>query len=215
MKSTLLILFLLLPVCAAQAQADRERCIKNDTAPAVSSYYWPPDTEVQIYFQRDMFTAKERAVLLATIRHWSTIAEESGTGVKFIYAGELDATATCTNCLRITRTEVNRKDPKHNAFFYPVKLTNDWLLISARIELDFATTRPPALQSFMAHELGHGMGLADCRTCQEKKTIMNAFPGINHDNGLLAPSNCDVEIVKEIYELRRRVKNTEAAKAEP
>lgn len=207
MKSKLLIVFCLLPVCAVRAQDIREHCIQNATAPSASSYYWRPDREVRIHFQRGLFTTEERKVLLTTIRNWSIIAAESNTGVKFTYAGELDATATCTSCLRITRTEVNRKDPKHYAFFYPVELTADWLLISARIELDFATTQPRALQSFIAHELGHGMGLADCPTCQKKKTIMNSFPAINRDNGLIAPSECDVKIVKQIYEHRRRHEN--------
>ncbi len=36
---------------------------------------------------------------------------------------------------------------------------------------------------------------------------MNGFPGINRDNGLVAPSNCDLEVVKEVYQLQRRVAN--------
>jgi hypothetical protein len=61
------------------------------------------------------------------------------------------------------------------------------------------------LQGFMAHELGHGMGLQDCESCRKKKTIMNSFPGINKDNGLIAPSTCDLQVVRQVYELQRRV----------
>ena len=79
------------------------------------------------------------------------------------------------------------------------------LLLSAWIDFDSATTKPQALQGFMAHELGHGMGLWDCTSCKKNKTIMNGFPGINNDNGLVAPSACDLEVVQQVYQLQRRV----------
>ena len=60
----------------------------------------------------------------------------------------------------------------------------------------------------MAHELGHGMGLWDCRNCKKKRTIMNAFPGINKDNGLIEPSLCDLEVVRQVYQ-RRLAANTQ------
>jgi hypothetical protein len=34
---------------------------------------------------------------------------------------------------------------------------------------------------------------------------MNSFPGINDDNGLLAPSVCDLEVVRNVYRLQRNV----------
>lgn len=211
MKSTLLIIFLLLPLCVAKAQNSGGRCIKHRTAPPANSYYWPPDTNVKVYFARTMFTAEQREALFAAIKTWSEVASESGTGVKFTYVGEIDAVVICTGCLKVTRRSVHSNDPKHYAFFYPLRLDNDGLLISARIDFDFATTSPQALQGFMAHELGHGMGLWDCPTCKKKRTIMNAFPGINRDNGLIGPSHCDAEVVKEIYQLRRRAVNNGAS----
>ena len=57
----------------------------------------------------------------------------------------------------------------------------------------------------MAHELGHGMGLWDCKTCSKKQTIMNGFPGINQDNGLISPSDCDLEVVRGVYQLHRQL----------
>ena len=61
------------------------------------------------------------------------------------------------------------------------------------------------LLSTMAHELGHGMGLWDCKSCKKKQTIMNGFPGINKDNGLVEASACDLEVVRQVYQLDRRV----------
>jgi len=113
--------------------------------------------------------------------------------------------------LTVTRREVHRSDRKHYAFFNPLKQSDDGLLISAWIDFDFATTSPHALQGFMAHELGHGMGLWDCTTCKKKQTIMNAFPGINSDNGLIAPSACDLEVVRQVYRLQRQIANNVVA----
>ncbi len=73
------------------------------------------------------------------------------------------------------------------------------------------STEPKALQGFMAHELGHGMGLEDCISCKKKQTIMSAFPGINRDNGLIEPSACDLEVVRQVYELQRRVASNTAS----
>jgi len=72
-------------------------------------------------------------------------------------------------------------------------------------------TDPAALTQAMAHELGHGMGLWDCTTCKKKQTIMNGFPGINSDNGLIAPSACDLEVVRKVYRVQRRIANNVVA----
>lgn len=207
MKKLLPIIFILVATCAVKAQDSVEACIKNHNAPPANSYYWPPDTDVKVYFTRAAFNAEQRDTLLAAMLTWTVAAAESGAGIKFTYAGEVDGLVSCTGCLTVTRREVYKNDRKHYAFFNPLKQDSDGLLVSAWIDFDFATTSPEALQGFMAHELGHGMGLWDCTTCQKKKTIMNGFPGINRDNGLIAPSSCDLAVVKEVYQLHRRVAN--------
>lgn len=203
----LVILTVLLFVAAVElvAQERSKPCVTNRTAPPVSAYYWPPDTNVKVYFKRDMFTPEQRTMLFAAMETWSEVAVETGAGVSFTYYGEVDAMANCAGCLTVTRREVHKHDRKHYAFFNPLRQSSDGLLVSAWIDFDFATTKPQALQGFMAHELGHGMGLWDCKTCGKKRTIMNAFPGINDDNGLLAPSACDREVVRQVYQLQRRV----------
>src|SRR6266567_4773024 len=40
-------------------------------------------------------------------------------------------------------------------------------------------------------------------TCKKKGTIMNGFPGINKDNGLLGPSTCDLETLRNVYRSER------------
>ena len=206
MKIIFLTILILLISCAVDAQ-QVQPCIKNHNAPPVSAYYWPPDTDVKVYFTREMFTPEQRETLLNAMKIWSTASADMGAGIKFTYAGDSDGLVSCDGCLTVTRREVHKYDRKHYAFFNPLKQDRDGLLISAWIDFDFATTNPQALQGFMIHELGHGMGLWDCTTCKKKKTVMNGFPSINRDNGLLHPSDCDLEIVRQVYQLQRRVAN--------
>ena len=211
MKTTLLTIVVLLAVSVARAQEKAEACVAHDNAPPVSAYYWPPDTEVKVYFTREMFTDAQRQTLFAAMKTWSDSAAVTGAGIKFTYAGETSGLLSCQGCLTVTRRNVYKLDQKHYAFFNPLKQDGDGLLVSAWIDFDFATTNPQALQGFMTHELGHGMGLWDCTTCKKKKTIMNGFPGINKDNGLMTPSTCDLEVVRQVYEQQRRVSSSAVA----
>ena len=204
------ILILILSVSAI-AQETVQACVANRTAPPMNGYYWPPDTTVNVYFIRNMFTTEQRETLFAAMTIWSDASSRTGAGVKFSYKGEVGGLIDCHGCLTVTRRHVNTSDPKHYAFFNPLRRDSDGLLVSAWIDFDFATTNPQALKGFMAHELGHGMGLWDCDSCKKKRTIMNAFPGINRDNGLVEPSTCDLEVVRQVYELQRKVSSNVVA----
>lgn len=203
----LIFVSLLLFAAAVNAAAQETACVTNRNAPPANSYYWPPDTNVKVYFVRGMFTAEQRETLTTAMNTWSSVAAEAGAGVTFSYAGETETLSQCEPCLTVTRREVYKHDRKHYAFFNPLKQNHEGLLTSAWIDFDFATTSPQALLGFMTHELGHGLGLYDCTTCKKKQTIMNGFPGVNRDNGLVTPSPCDVEVVRNVYELHRRVEN--------
>lgn len=207
MKPVFVAILLLAAFATAAAQEPEPNCVTNHNAPPANSYYWPPDANVRVFFMRDMFTPEQRQMLFTAMNTWSEAATEAGAGVKFSYAGETDGLSQCNACLTVTRREVNKQARTHYAFFNPLEQDQNGLLISAWIDFDFATTKPKALLGFMAHELGHGMGLWDCTTCKKNKTIMNGFPGINSDNGLTAPSQCDVEVVRNVYQLHRRVAN--------
>ncbi len=204
---TILIALTLIAYPMVQAQSSTEVCAINRNAPPVSASYWPPDTSVNVYLDRNMFTSEERATLLKAMDNWTLSAANTGAGVKFVYAGEIDGMVNCNQCLTVTRREVYKTDRKHYAFFNPLKRDETGLLISAWIDLDFATTNPQALQGFMAHELGHGLGLWDCASCKKKQTIMNYFPGINRTNGLVEPSFCDLQTVRHVYQLERTFAN--------
>jgi hypothetical protein len=195
---------LLAPPPTLTPQSKEEACVTNRNAPPVSSYHWPADAQVKVYTVRNMFTLEQREALLEALKTWTMAGTETGAGVTFAYAGETENLVNCNSCLTIRKREVYKYDGHHYSFFNPLS-SDGRVLLSAWIDLDFATTSPHALQGFMAHELGHGMGLWDCETCKKKGTIMNGFPGINRDNGLIAPSRCDLVTLKDVYKQERQI----------
>jgi len=185
-----------------------ESCDENRNAPPVGPYHWPADAQVQVYFVRGMFTSEERSSVVEAMKAWSTASEELTSGVTFSDAGESAGRMSCRSCLTVERREVYNQDKHHYAFFHPMSEEDGRLLVSAWIDLDFGITNPKALQGFMVHELGHGMGLWDCTTCKKKLTIMNGFPGVNKDNGLITPSRCDLATVRDVYQRERQLAST-------
>jgi hypothetical protein len=185
-----------------------EVCTTNRNAPPVGEYHWPADTEVKVYFMHGMFTPEQTSALLEAMKTWKVADIEIGSGVRFAYAGETDSRMTCRSCLTITRREVFKNDRHHYAFFNPMKMDEGRLLVAAWIDLDFGITDPTALQGFVAHELGHGLGLWDCPSCKKKQSLMNGFPGLNKNNGLLGPSSCDLATTKSVYAEERQIAST-------
>ena len=198
-------IFLLSIPVGLNAQQINQVCTTNRNAPPTSTYYWRPDTTVKVYFTRDMFTPEQRLTLFETMTVWTEAAQRVGADIRFVDAGNSDGLVHCHDCLTVTRSEVYQRDRKHYAFFSPLSWDREGLLISAWIDFDVATTSLKALRSFMAHEMGHGMGLWDCKTCKKNQTIMNGFPGINQDNGLASPSDCDLEVVRRVYQHQRQL----------
>jgi hypothetical protein len=190
--------------------AKPEVCTTNRNAPPVGEYHWPADTEVKVYFVRGMFTPEQSSALLEAMKTWKDADREIGSGVRFAYAGETDSRMTCRSCLTVMRREVFKNDRHHYAFFNPMKMDEGRLLVTAWIDLDVGITDPNALQGFAAHELGHGLGLWDCPSCKKKQSLMNGFPGLNKNNGLLGPSSCDVATTKSVYVEERQIASVSA-----
>ncbi len=182
-----------------------EVCTTNRNSPPVGEYHWPADAEVKVYFMRGMFTPEQSSALLEAMKTWKAADQEIGSGVRFVYAGESASRVTCRSCLTVTRREVFKNDKHHYAFFNPMKMDEGRLLVTAWIDLDVGITEPKALQGFVAHELGHGLGLWDCPSCKKKQSLMNSFPGLNQNNGLIGPSGCDVATTKAVYREERQM----------
>ncbi|HKO60463.1 MAG TPA: hypothetical protein VJV03_04830 [Pyrinomonadaceae bacterium] len=179
-------------------------CKTKKSAPPVSLYVWPPDSKVRVYFMRGMFTREQRQTLLAAMKDWNQGVQQVGAGVSFTDGGETERRVSCSKCLTIARKHPKVKT-KFYATFYPVHYEQNGWLNSAWIEFDQATVDPTALQGYMAHELGHSLGLDNCPSCGNKKSIMNSFPAINRHNGLLSPTQCDLEVVRRVYNEHRKV----------
>lgn len=201
---TIFVLVLLTHIPAVKAQDISQVCKTNGNAPLAGPHSWPMKAAVKVYFSKNTFTSEQQEALLSTMTTWTRASIQVGAGVTFSYAGETNGVASCQDCLTITRWEAYKNDRKPYALFVRVKMNNDGLLVSAWIKLYVDTTSPRALQGFMAHELGHGLGLLDCTSCKKNQTIMNSFPGINQDNGLISPSRCDLEVVREVYRKQRQ-----------
>ena len=182
-----------------------EVCTTNRNAPPTGEYHWPADAQVKVYFVRGMFTPEQSSALLEAMKTWRTADKEIGSGVRFVYAGETDSRMSCRDCLTVTRREVFKNDKHHYAFFNPMKVDEGRLLVAAWIDLDVGITDPRALLGYAAHELGHGLGLWDCPSCKKKQSLMNGFPGLNKNNGMVGPSSCDVATTKGIYREERRM----------
>lgn len=194
-----------LPIPTIKPPRKSQLCTTNRDAPPVGDYHWPADSDVKVFFLRNTFTPEQRAALLDGMEVWTTARSETGSGVRFVDAGETEIRENCRSCLTIRRRDVYKQDKHHYAFFYPMNRDAGRLLVSAWIDLDFGITNPTALKGFMVHELAHGLGLWDCTTCKKKRTIMNSFPGINKDNGLVIPSTCDLATVRDVYQQERQV----------
>ncbi len=182
-----------------------EVCTTNRNSPPVGAYHWPADAVVKVYFSRNMFTPEQTSALLAAMKTWTTADQEIRSGVRFVYAGETESRMTCRSCLTVTRREVFANDRHHYAFFNPMKMDEGRLLVTAWIDLDVGITEPRALEGFVAHELGHGLGLWDCPSCKKKQSLMNSFPGLNQNNGLVGPSSCDVATTRSVYQEERQI----------
>jgi hypothetical protein len=194
-----------LPLSGDETRKSPEVCTTNRNSPPVGPYHWPANSEVKVYFTRSMFTPEQGTMLLEAMKTWNAVGAEIKSGVKFVYAGETDRRMNCRGCLTVTRRDVYKQDRHHYAFFHPMQELGGGLLVSAWIDLDEGITEPKALQGFMAHELGHGLGLWDCPSCKKKRSLMNSFPGLNKHNGLIAPSTCDVATMKGVYQSDRQI----------
>src|SRR6476620_4271236 len=106
-------LLLITTTAAAVTQNGEKICITNRNAPPANSYYWPPDTNVKVYFMRNMFTPEQRETLTAAMNTWSKVAAEAGANVTFSYAGETEKLTQCEACLTVTRREVHKQDRRH------------------------------------------------------------------------------------------------------
>ena len=204
-----LFLVALMPV-AGQTPAVAS-CRVGVQAPAFGFWTWAPHSTVKVYILTADFQTDELSYLLAPIRNWNGVLEETGSGVKFVYSGSTSAPLYCENCLTIMRGPVFDKTRRHATELRTYSAHRDQIMTYASIVIDPALTNPNALTNAMAHELGHNLGLLDCFTCKKRSTVMNQFKVVNVSNDMEGPTACDVAQVRAAYkELSTRVRPSPA-----
>ena len=201
-RTTLLALLLLIG-SAVHAQQMVKPCDTNKNSPPANTWHWPAGTRVKVFFIRGMFTPTEQQAVREVMNQWNSLSEQAGAWIKYEYAGEADKHEDGEGYLTLTRVDIMKgTNGKFYAYFFPTRAA-DGLIHSAQITFDFKTTNATALKSYAAHELGHGMGLWDCKSCKGRSTIMNSFPGVSKGNGLVAPCACDIHVVKTLFVRKR------------
>lgn len=207
-QRTLLVALLLLISSASHAEPLIKQCTTNKNSPPASTWHWPAGTRVKVFFMRGMFTPTEQQAIREVMDQWNSLSEQAGAEIKYDYAGEVSKHENGEGYLTLTRIEIMKgTNNRFYAYFFPTR-NPDGSIRSAQITFDFKTTDVTALKSLVAHELGHGMGLWDCKSCKGGSTIMSGFPGVNKGNGLVAPSACDIQVVKTLFEQERRLAQT-------
>jgi hypothetical protein len=197
-RLTLLALLLVIG-SSVHAQQPAQPCTTNKNSPSASAWHWPKGTRVHVYFMSGMFKPIEQQAIRQVMDQWNGLSEQIGAGIKYDYAGEADHPLDGLGYLTLTRIEIMKgTNKKFYAYFFPT-YAPDRSLHSAQITFDFKTTDVTALKSYAAHEMAHGMGLWDCKSCKERSTIMNGFPNVNKGNGLTAASPCDIQVVKTVF----------------
>jgi hypothetical protein len=137
--------------------------------------------------------------LIAALKNWNSVSEQTGSGVQFDYKGNTATELSCEGCLTIMRGVVFDKAQRHVTQLKAFSVRHDQVVSYATIIIDNKLTSQRALQKALAHELGHNFGLLDCYTCKQKSTVMNQFKVINKSDDVAGPMPCDIAQVKEAY----------------
>lgn len=203
-RAFILALVLLLAGNIANAQQSQFGCAVNKTSPPTNTWHWPAGTLVKVHLVRGMFTPDQQLVIREVMDQWNNLSGQVGAEIKYKFEGEVARPPDAVGDLTLTRIEIMRgTNKKFFAYFFPTR-NADGLLHSGIITFDFQTTDLAALKSLVAHEISHGMGLFDCKSCKRGSTIMNGFSGVNKGNGLVGPSACDLHTVKALFQQQQK-----------
>src|SRR5688572_24540834 len=108
MKALLLTLVLFLPHAAIPSENSRSAAPKRNGNCDVS--YWSPESRVNVYFIRDMFTAAQRQSLLSALSTWEGLTTKEGLAVSFNDAGETSGLIDCQSCVTVAREKRYKND---------------------------------------------------------------------------------------------------------
>ena len=219
-RSALIVILSLLVLVAPQDRTARGKgpdgpCRIGHEAAATGFWSWAPNARVRVYIRTADFNGEQLSQLLAGLKNWNSVSEQTGSGVKFEYEGGTAQPRACGNCLTILRERVFDKKTRHPLKLEAYSAADNQIITSATIFVDPVLTNPKALLNALVHELGHNFGLLDCYTCKHKSTVMNQFEALNVSNDMEKPTSCDVAQVKEAYRELKELARVAAEKRKP
>lgn len=144
-------------------------------APQMIYPSWRPGTTIEVYSQG--FYLEERAAIERAISSWNVGI------VTFKYRGEGQGQLTIKRGTELT-----------GMCAYSDLTSVDGILTEGVMFIDSRIKRPSALESVVAHEMGHAMGLSDCRPCQ---SVMRPFRSRDKSNGFTAPTRVDLSVLRQ------------------
>lgn len=153
-------------------------------APSYSPPMWLIGSNVSVSIDSTGFTSEQVGAIQRALDAWNMVAP-----VQFKLVG-------AEGQIRIRRATQELLV----AQAYTEKLSVGDVLISAQVFINPFVRSADAMQSTLAHELGHTLGLSDCTSC---KSIMTAkSKGAGRSNGYSGPTAVDVEVLEAVRKER-------------
>lgn len=175
-----------------------QTCTSTNSAP-LERAGWLKGTTVPVYID-PAITGDRRASVTQAFNNWGAASGSGG------------------NNSQVTYTFVNTPPPAGTGFVVSnaAPVTNPGLRAETRNYIDangYTThaetlldpnvTDPAAVLEVMAHEIGHPIGLGDCRTCASADSVMAPGPTPGDYNRIMgrptSPSPCDTKQVQGNY----------------
>ena len=163
MKTLLIAFLLFLPHGAMPAENSRPVALKRNVNCDIA--YWRPESNVKVYFIREMFTAEQRQSLLSALSTWEGLASKEGLAVSFNDAGETSGLIDCQSCLTVAREKRYQNDRKGRVSLNVMRRTDMGHLSSAWIGIDGSTRDPATLRGLMLEALRNGRGIKAGSPC--------------------------------------------------
>lgn len=166
MKTSLLVvlLLLLLPVCAVRAGRTKDRNVT--VTQSSSAAQWPANSVVSVYFVQNMFTANEKLILWKAIETWTLRAKQSVPEISFVSAGETGGLIDCKGCLTIAKQGFVSYRIRQRVSFHALRLDGAGRLVSAWIEFERDGERQIDLKTLMIQALDRGFDSASLQTAK-------------------------------------------------
>ena len=163
MKTLFIAFLLFLPHAAIPAESSRPAAAKRNVNCDLA--YWRPESTVNVYFIREMFSVEQRQSLLAALSTWEGLATKDGLAVSFNDAGETSGLIDCQSCLTVAREKRYQSDRKGRVSLNVIRRNGTGHLSSAWIGIDGSARDSATLKVLMLDALRAGRGIKAGSSC--------------------------------------------------